>query len=161
MAGRPSVARHRSPCLKQKCPGPRLPLFLKEGSRGHLRSLARCGGLFVCLGLPSVSLIIQDKHFDIYELISESSEVMDNIVRLHDSSLRHLVDDVKDARDGLSGNTITVTMRVTGRDYRRPCAALVKSRSQQERTVIGISPLPSVSMLLARLIEIIPCGLMP
>ena len=58
---------------------------------------------------------------------------MDNVVNLHDSSLRHLVDDIKDALDGLSGNTINATMRVTGRDYRRPCAALVKSRSQQLR----------------------------
>ena len=33
--------------------------------------------------------------------------------------------------DGLSVNTITATMRVTGRDLRRPNAALATSRSQQ------------------------------
>ena len=56
---------------------------------------------------------------------------MDNIVNFHDSSLRCLVDEIEDALDGLSVDTIIATMRVTGRDYRRPCAALVKSRSQQ------------------------------
>ena len=79
---------------------------------------------------------------------------MDNVVR-HDSSLGHLVDDVKDARDGSSGNTITATMRVTGRDTNVGLAPHSSSpgASSCDWTVIGISPLPSVGMLPARLIE--------